>query len=192
MLLPEEPPLLPDFISGYEEKGGVARGTIYHNVLERLCLSATDTKEEIEAQLDQMEREKQLTDTERRQVNAWKLWKLFSSPIGKRIRLAEKEGRLFREQPFVIGRQAKEFYNETESTELVLLQGIIDVFFEEDNELVLLDYKTDYVGANGIEFLKKRYHTQFECYKQALEQITGKTVKEMILYSFAMDKAVNF
>lgn len=192
MLLPEEPPLLPDFISGYEEKGGVARGTLYHNVLERLCLSATDTKEEIEAQLDQMEREKQLTDTERRQVNAWKLWKLFSSPIGKRIRLAEKEGRLFREQPFVIGRQAKEFYNETESTELVLLQGIIDVFFEEDNELVLLDYKTDYVGANGIEFLKKRYHTQFECYKQALEQITGKTVKEMILYSFAMDKAVNF
>ena len=87
-------------------------------------------------------------------------------------------------------RQAKEFYKDTESTELVLLQGIIDVFFEEENELVLLDYKTDYVGANGAEFLKKRYHTQFECYKQALEQITGKTVKEMILYSFAMDEAI--
>ncbi len=190
MLIPEEPALLPDFISGDAEKGGVARGTLYHNVLERLCLSATNTKEEIEAQLDQMEREKQLSDTERRQINAWKLWKLFSSPIGKRIRLAEKEGRLFREQPFVIGRQAKEFYKETESTELILLQGIIDVFFEEDNELVLLDYKTDYVGANGAEPLKKRYHTQFECYKQALEQITGKAVKEMILYSFAMDEAV--
>ena len=64
------------------------------------------------------------------------------------------------------------------------------MYFEEEGELVLLDYKTDYVGDSGTDLLKKRYHTQFECYRQALEQMTGKRVKEMLLYSFAMDQAV--
>lgn len=190
ILIPEEPPLLPAFIHGEQEKGGAARGTLYHNVLERIRLSGTGTRKEIEEQLDGMAEDGQLTGEERAQISAWKLWKLFSSATGKRILRAEREGTLHREQPFVIGRKAREFYPESESDELILLQGIIDVYFEEDGELVLLDYKTDYVGDSGTELLRKRYHTQFECYRQALEQMTGKRVKEMILYSFAVDQAV--
>ena len=190
ILIPEEPPLLPAFIHGEQDRGGSARGTLYHNVLERIRLSGTGTKKEIEEQLDGMEADGQMTKEERAQVSAWKLWKFFSSGTGKRVLQAERNGTLHREQPFVIGRKAKEFYPESKSDELILLQGIIDVYFEEEGELVLLDYKTDYVGDSGTDLLKKRYHTQFECYRQALEQMTGKRVKEMLLYSFAMDQAV--
>lgn len=190
ILIQEEPPLLPEFIHGSGEKGGAARGTLYHRVLERIRLSETETREEIEAQLEKMEQAGQLTAAERRQVNSWKLWKLFHSRIGGRIRRAQEEGRLHREQPFVLGKKAKEFYPDMESGEMILLQGIIDVYFEEDGELVLLDYKTDYVGENGARLLVMRYHTQFEYYKQALEQMTGKRVKEMFLYSFALDTAI--
>lgn len=189
-LIKEEPPLLPEFIHGKQEKGGAERGTLYHRVLERICLSETDTKEDIDRQLLKMEEEKQLDSAERRQVNGWKLWKFFAGETGKRMRRAEKNSTLYREQPFVLGRKAKDFYPEVDSEELILLQGIIDVYFEEDGGLVLLDYKTDHVDDRGEELLRRRYHVQFECYKQALEQITGKPVKEMILYSFALDREI--
>ena len=190
ILIKEEPPLLPEFIHGKQEHGGAERGTLYHRVLERLLLSETDTRDEIEVQLDRMADSGILNAEERGKLNSWKLWRLFSGEIGKRMKAAEKNGILYREQPFVLGRSAKEFYPEIDSVELVLMQGIIDVYFEEDGELVLLDYKTDYVGENGEDILKKRYRVQFDCYRQALEQMTGKHVKEMILYSFLLDKEI--
>ncbi len=68
------------------------------------------------------------------------------------------------------------------------MQGIIDVFFEETDGLVLLDYKTDRVKTG--EELVERYHTQLEYYGQALEQLLGKKVKETWIYSFALGKEI--
>ncbi|MCD7862612.1 MAG: helicase-exonuclease AddAB subunit AddA [Lachnospiraceae bacterium] len=72
--------------------------------------------------------------------------------------------------------------------ELVLIQGIIDVFFEEENGIVLLDYKTDRVAA-GQELVDK-YHTQMQYYTRAIEQALAKKVKEIILYSFYLEEEV--
>ena len=63
-----------------------------------------------------------------------------------------------------------------------MIQGIIDVYFEEEDGLVLLDYKTDAVP--DLEMLWQRYETQLDYYQEALERLTGKKVKERILYSF--------
>lgn len=191
-LIPEEPPLLPEFIQGGRARGGAARGTLYHRVLEHLKLQETESREAIERQLEEMEEKKQLNAEERSQINTWKLWRFFNGEAGRRMRRAQKEGRLVREQPFVIGRRADEFYPDTDSGEMILLQGIIDVYFEEEGELVLLDYKTDYTEETpeGEERLRSRYQVQFDCYRQALEQITGKTVKEMLLYSFALNREI--
>lgn len=191
-LIPEEPPILPEYIQGKAEQGGAARGTLYHRVLEKLDLARTVSREQIEMQLAEMTAQSQLTEEEKQKIHAGKLWKLFHSPLGQRIRQAQKNGTLCREQPFVLGRKAKEFYPGSESEEIVLLQGIIDVYFEEADGLVLLDYKTDFIPpeADGEEILRKRYRTQFLCYGQALEQITGKKVKEMLLYSFALERVI--
>ncbi|WP_334196556.1 PD-(D/E)XK nuclease family protein, partial [Muricomes intestini] len=83
---------------------------------------------------------------------------------------------------------AGEIYPSEKSEEMVLVQGIIDVYFEEDGELVVLDYKTDKVKS--IMELKEKYHAQLDYYAQALEQLVGKKVKEKIIYSFTLGEEI--
>ena len=78
-----------------------------------------------------------------------------------------------------------------QSDELVLVQGMIDAWIEEADGLVLIDYKTDQVGEGGEQTLILRYRTQMDYYKRSLEQITGKKVKEILIYSFALEKEIS-
>ena len=71
------------------------------------------------------------------------------------------------------------------------MQGVIDCFFEEDDEFVVLDYKTDNITIDTIDERVKKYTPQLETYAKALERITGKRVKERIIYFFATDTAIN-
>ena len=73
----------------------------------------------------------------------------------------------------------------------VVVQGIIDVYFEESDGMVLVDYKTDWIKEGEEELLIKRYHAQMESYKQALEKITGKKVKEIYIYSVTLQKTIS-
>lgn len=107
---------------------------------------------------------------------------------GKRMQEAARKQKLYREQPFVLGVDAKELYPEEEDGELILIQGIIDAYFEEPDGLVVLDYKTDKVN-NGKE-LAEKYQEQLRYYAKALEQISGKKVKEKIIYSFTLKKEI--
>ncbi len=102
--------------------------------------------------------------------------------------MAETEGRLFKERQFIMGVKAKDINEELQSEELVLVQGVIDAYFVEKNELVLVDYKSDaYVTE---EKLKSRYHIQLRHYQKALEQLTGMKVKESIIYSVWLSRQV--
>ena len=87
-----------------------------------------------------------------------------------------------------MGKPAKEVLEESSSQEMMLIQGIIDVFFEEADGIVLLDYKTDWVSS-GQE-LVNRYRTQMELYQEALARALGKPVKEKLLYSFRLGETV--
>ena len=90
----------------------------------------------------------------------------------------------------MLGVDAKEIYPEGTSGEVILIQGIIDVYFEEDGELVVLDYKTDRVQSS--KDLKEKYHAQLEYYAEALELLLGKRVKEKIIYSFTLKQEIKF
>ena len=74
--------------------------------------------------------------------------------------------------------------------EKIRLQGIIDCFFEEEDGIVLLDYKTDYVEEGKVDEIIERYRTQLKYYKDALEKITEKRVKESYLYLFSIDEEI--
>ena len=80
--------------------------------------------------------------------------------------------------------------NKADSDALILLQGIIDAWFEEDDGLVLVDYKTDRVKEGGENILLDRYQIQLFYYAKALAQITGKKVKEAVIYSLALQKEI--
>ena len=86
----------------------------------------------------------------------------------------------------MLGIDARRLKREFPSDETVLIQGIIDVFFEEEDGLVLLDYKTDSVSS--MAELWNRYETQLDYYQEALEKIYGKPVKERVLYSFHLGR----
>ena len=109
--------------------------------------------------------------------------------MGKRIQAADERGELYVEQPFVLGIPACEANESFNSSELVLIQGVIDVFFIEDGEAVLLDYKTDRVPTEGgEEILRGRYRRQLDLYAEAIEKIKKISVKSKIIYSFSMEK----
>ena len=106
------------------------------------------------------------------------------------MKAAARQKQLFREQPFVIARKASELEPEWQCEEDVLVQGIIDGYFIENDELVLVDYKTDFVRSGEEQKLIDRYHVQLDDYAQALERMTGRRVKERYIYSFTLGKEI--
>ena len=106
----------------------------------------------------------------------------------QRLKEAAEKGKLWKEQPFVLGVDAEEIYPGSGEGETILVQGIIDVFFEEDGELVVLDYKTDQVKT--ADQLVEKYHAQLDYYARALEQLLGRPVREKIIYSFTLGEEI--
>lgn len=105
----------------------------------------------------------------------------FRDPIAWRMWRAANEGALYREQPFVYGISAARLKPQFPVQEKVLIQGIIDAFFVENGQIVVVDYKTDRVDS-GQE-LWNRYAEQLKYYEEALGKLMQLPVKEKILYS---------
>ena len=119
-------------------------------------------------------------------INCTKLYSFANSNLGLRMKNAHKEGRLYREKPFVMGVPACVINSEEyKSQELVVVQGIIDAWFIEDDKIVVVDYKTD--SVKNIKDLDARYRSQLEYYGQALSKITSKQIKELVIYSTKFD-----
>ncbi|MDE6974428.1 MAG: helicase-exonuclease AddAB subunit AddA, partial [Lachnospiraceae bacterium] len=186
---PEIVPYIPSFISSREGVSGTDRGSAYHKVMELFDLDAAEknpTIQEVERQLDLFVKEEKLTGVWRDSVSAAKILIFLKSSLAKRMRKAGACGKLHREQPFVMGLSANRLDPEYPEQEQVLIQGIIDVYFEEDGNIIVADYKTDVVKTQ--EELIDRYQVQLDYYGEALERLTGKKVTEKVIYSFALGK----
>lgn len=188
---PDVVPLIPEFKKEKEEEyKGAARGTAYHRLMECLVYEKTDTDSEVEAQVQELLKAQKMSEAEAKCIRIRDIRAFLSSPVGQRMKAAALAGQLFREQPFVIERKAEELDERWKGGETVLVQGIIDAFFMEEGEIVLVDYKTDHVRQGEEEKLTELYHTQLEDYGEALERMTGKRVRERLIYSFALNKEI--
>ena len=187
-ILPEK--TVPKFMQEVREEkiSGSERGTLYHRIMECLDFCKEYPEEEsVGAELEKLIEKGRIRKDALEFVAPYKILHFFESDLGRRMQQAAKEGHLKKEQPFVIGIPYREVYKDTDgqdSDEFVMVQGIIDAYFEEADGLVLMDYKTDSVQENVKEVLTKRYGTQLSYYERALCQITGKPVKERIIYAF--------
>ena len=200
---PEIVPLLPHFMEEQKEGlTGALRGSAYHKFLELHDFSKEYTeellKEEIELFYQAGRLSKEMADC----IRTKDILAFLNSESGRRMTQAAGNGKLWKEQPFVLGVAASEIYpeiypdiqkrsqetDENRKEETILVQGIIDVWFEEEDGLVLLDYKTDRV--RNASQLKELYHAQLDYYAQALEQLLEKPVKEKIIYSFALKEEI--
>lgn len=176
-----------------EEKARIKRasdrGTAYHRALELIHFAEISGYDDIVKELDQIREEKRMQETAIDMVYPGVLTKFFHSDIAARMKQADRNGKLRKESQFVVGIPAREM-NKADSDALILLQGIIDAWFEEDDGLVLVDYKTDRVKEGGENILLDRYQIQLFYYAKALAQITGKKVKEAVIYSLALQKEI--
>ena len=174
--------IIPKFISGEEVKlAANERGSAYHRVMECLDYSVSVNLEGVKADIERMLETGKMNELQVKSVNPWDINTFVQSDTGRRVANAMNNGSVRREQPFVFEYEGQ------------LIQGIIDLYFEEDGELVLVDYKTDRVMKDeaGEKELVKRYAIQLDYYAKALTQLTGKKVKEKIIYSFALGKELS-
>lgn len=204
-------PYVPEFIQELDEGAsgellsmdgknlGALRGTAMHRVLE--CFDFSREMDTLEQQIEELKQSGRLESRLAELLYLPGLKRFLNSELAKRMQRAAREGKLYREKPFVMGKSVQELTPEAservmqpldaaEATDecLVLIQGIIDAFFEENGELVLVDYKTDAVKTP--QELTARYRVQMDLYQEALGRITGKQVKERLIYSFRLRETV--
>jgi len=181
------PPLVkkPAFLEETRGLNAAERGTILHFVMQHLDLKRVSTTKEIKLQVDDMVNSELFTEQEAKAVDVKRVDKFFRSSLGSRMLKAE---RVNREVPFNIELKVIDVYKDLPrdiyGDEIILLQGVIDCWFEENGDIILVDYKTDYVSDGGIGAIKEKYRVQIEHYTRALERITGRKVKEKYIYLF--------
>lgn len=163
---------------------GAQWGTLMHEAMQWLPVKKYTQKSMI-AMLDSLQAEGKFSDEERSLLSDRSLYGFFNSNLGQRL-IASK--RVERELPFSMLFDGNRVYPDVENGERLFLQGIIDTVFVEDDQWVLVDYKTDRVKS-GDELIR-RYKIQMDLYKEALERLTNMPVKASYIYSFRLHEAV--
>lgn len=180
-------PYVPAFMEGKAEVNqGALRGTAMHRLME--CYDFTkmpdhsdEFAENIKKQLTGLVQMGKVSEDMQKLIRIPSVELFLKSQLAPRMKAAAMRDDLFREKPFVMGNHEME-------EEMVLIQGIIDVFWVEEDGIVLLDYKTDRVDS--ATRLRDMYKEQLDLYAEALERIFPLSVKEKYLYSFRLNQAI--
>ncbi len=192
-LFPEEEvvPYLPQFVREQEETvSGTTRGSAYHRLLEIFPFERQETwtAAKIRTVIEECKADRRLSEEYAAAINVYKIRAFLQTPFAARMAKAARSNRLHREQPFVLGLSANRLNTDFPEDETVLIQGIIDVYLEEEDGIVLADYKTDLV--KDPKELILRYRVQLDYYEEALVRLTGKCVKEKLIYSFGLEQEI--
>lgn len=163
------------------------KGTLTHLCLQKLNPKEDYDLEKIKSLIQNLEMNKIITEKEKQTINPNKILQFTKSEIWKQLKNAKE---YYQEKPFYINVPASQIYDE-DIKENILVQGIIDLYFVNENgQIVLVDYKTDYVES-GKEFeLIEKYKSQLDLYKQALESALGTKVEKVYIYSVNLSKEI--
>lgn len=171
-------PLIPAFLSTKEKTvPGTLYGTAFHRILELWDYTIDNSIENIKSFFNKLESEKKIENDLVGIINPSEISDFLSSDIGLRMKAAFDRNQLKREQPFVMHDKSG-----------MLVQGIIDAYFIEDGQIILVDYKTDAVTHE--KELVDKYHVQLDYYADALERLCKMPVGEKIIYSRKLKKSI--
>ena len=180
--------VIPEFLKATKKNlTGAERGTIMHLVLQKLDYNEEYTIEKINKLLEELQAKKIITEIQKESIQIGSILEYTKSSIFKELKTAKK---VYKEKPFYINIPAKEIY-ENDIEEMVLVQGIIDLYYIDKNDnIILVDYKTDYVEKGQEEQLIEKYKKQLELYARAIKEATGKEVKQKYIYSTYLNKEI--
>lgn len=194
---PEILPYVPRFAEGKEEENeGALRGTAMHRFLECFDFTACLDQEEsairkaVQTQLTQMLDSGRLPEKLGLRLSKTQLVHFLCSPVAGQMAKAAREGNLYREKPFMMSVPANTVWDEADEKETVLIQGIVDVFWIDEDGITLLDYKTDAVTDPAV--LADRYRVQLQLYAHALSRVFDHCpIKDIFIYSFRMESVLS-
>lgn len=176
---------------------GAERGSIVHLIMELLDFNKINTIDEIKEQINIFIKKNIITEKQSTAINSYKIYKFFKSDIGQRML---KSAFVKREQAIYAQIKLKDVYIYEDlindgslnyDDESIMLRGIIDAYFEEDEKIVIVDYKTDFVNDENRKEVINRYKKQLDLYAEVVKNLTGKEVKEKYIYLFGIDEGVS-
>ena len=176
----------PKFLAGKTALTGTERGTALHLVMQDLDFFCEPNEQSVRAQIEAMRAQRKLTEEQAKAADVHAIVRFLRSDLAARIR---KSKQVEREYRFSLLRPVRDF-SSLDADDSVLLQGVVDCFFEEDGELVVVDFKTDHVSRAQLDERAEHYRPQLEVYSMALTRVMGKKVKEKVLYFFSAGEEV--
>ena len=176
----------PKFLAGKTALTGAERGTALHLVMQDLDFFCEPNEQSVRAQIEAMRAQHKLTEEQAKAADVHAIVRFLRSDLAARIRKSEQVEREYR---FSLLRPVRDF-SSLDADDSVLLQGVVDCFFEEDGELVVVDFKTDHVLRAQLDERAEHYRPQLEAYSMALTRVMGKKVKEKVLYFFSAGEEV--
>ena len=176
----------PKFLAGKTALTGAERGTALHLVMQDLDFFCEPNEQSVRAQIEAMRAQHKLTEEQAKAADVHAIVRFLRSDLAARIR---KSKQVEREYRFSLLRPVRDF-SSLDADDSVLLQGVVDCFFEEDGELVVVDFKTDHVSCAQLDERAEHYRPQLEAYSMALTCVMGKKVKEKVLYFFSAGEEV--
>ena len=179
--------IVPNFMKNEEIISSSKKGTLMHLFLQKLDLRKEYNLNNLELVKQNLIAKKFITDEEAKYINLNKIYYFLNSKLAISLR---KSKLIEKEKPFCMKISAKEISNEAKD-ETLLVQGIIDLYFVDENDkLILVDYKTDFIENNDDSILIKKYSKQLEIYKNALEEALNKKVDKVYIYSLYLNKEI--
>jgi ATP-dependent helicase/nuclease subunit A len=163
------------------------KGTIVHKILKHLNYLNINDMNSLEKEIKKIVDKKIIIESEYKCLDRNKILNFCNSDIVHRMKKATK---IYKEMPFVLKKSVREIFKDEniKKDDTILIQGIIDCYFEEDGNIILLDYKTDWTEDITGEYLKNKYNSQMKLYKEALNKALKREVKEIIIYSVHLNK----
>ena len=177
----------PNFLVEKTELTAAEKGTIMHLCLQKLNYKEDYNLEKLKNMVNNLVNKEIILPKEAESVNYNKILAFLSSNIWKEMQTAKV---VEQEKAFYLNLKANEIY-QNDAEDEILVQGIIDLYYITNNdELVLVDYKTDYVENNSEQSLKAKYNIQLEIYKKALEESLNRKVDKVYIYSTWLNKEI--
>ncbi len=164
------------------------RGTAHHVVMQYLDYASAGSVEQLREEIRRLVDQQIVTPQQGEAVDPAVLLRFFRSPVGQEA-LAAGEG-LHREFKFSVLEPAQRYFPGLESEEQVLLQGVVDCWYDTPDGLVILDFKSDRVTTETAGARAEEYRPQLEAYAQALSKLLDRPVAKKVLWFFTLSQAV--
>ena len=190
---------IEEFFESKSKATSADKGTATHLFLQ-FCNFENAEKNGVTEELSRLIEHKFIAPQVAELINLKQLEKFFKSDFYAILKNAKKT---YREQRFNILLPASHFTQDTKfkadvEQEDILVQGVIDLFFEDESgNIILCDYKTDYLTAEElrdealvIKKMKERHGRQLEYYAMAIERFLGKAPDKILIYSLPFGDAV--